>query len=112
MGFVSHVVYIQENVSTLNILVGVLCNTLVHSPELQKSIESLGLKEDALLQQELLDVLQVPSTTEELLEYLFGVSLMVVRLFANARRTIPMLPSRASFSRFPSTCLLTNTLNH
>ncbi|KAK8808829.1 hypothetical protein WA588_004471 [Blastocystis sp. NMH] len=60
--------YIQENVSTLNILVGVLCNTLVHSPELQKTIESLKTKEDVVSQQALLDALQVPYSSEELLD--------------------------------------------
>jgi len=88
----SHVVYIQENVSTLNILVGVLCNTLVHSPELQKTIESLKTKEDVVSQQALLDALQVPSSSEELLEYLHGVSIMCSKIIRERSLENPNAP--------------------
>lgn len=87
-----HVVYIQENVSTLNILVGVLCNTLVHSPELQKSIESLGLKEDVVSQQALLDALQVPSSSEELLEYVSGTNSTCSRIIRERSLDNPNAP--------------------
>lgn len=92
MDSVSHVVYIQENVSTLNILVGVLCNTLVHSPELQKTIESLKIKEDVVSQQALLDALQVPSSSEELLEYLHGVSIMCSKIIRERSLENPNAP--------------------
>lgn len=92
MDSVSHVVYIQENVSTLNILVGVLCNTLVHSPELQKTIESLKTKEDVVSQQALLDALQVPSSSEELLEYLYGVSIMCSKIIRERSLENPNAP--------------------
>ena len=89
---VSHVVYIQENVSTLNILVGVLCNTLVHSPELQKLIESLKAKEDVVSQQALLDALQVPPSSEELLECVSRVRLMRSRIIRERSLDNPNAP--------------------
>lgn len=63
------VAYIQENVSTLNILLGVLCSTLLHSKDIQLAMEFSPQDESEIDRASLLDALGVPPSTDELLEY-------------------------------------------
>lgn len=62
---ISFVAYIKENVSALNILVGVLCNTLVHAPDVQATILNSSSSGN---QSSLFEDLTVPPTCEEMLE--------------------------------------------
>ena len=70
--FLSHfnnIAFIQENVSTLNILLGVLCTTLLKSQEVQPAIHFAIKDEDNEYSNALIfDTFNVPSSIEALLE--------------------------------------------
>lgn len=63
------VAYIRENVSTLNILLGVLCSTLLHSKDIQLAMEFSPQDESEIDRASLLSALNVPPSTDELLAY-------------------------------------------
>ena len=75
---ISFVAYIKENVSTLNILVGVLCNTLVHAPDVQAAIVNSSSDGD---RSSLFEDLTVPPTCEEMLELSLLFVLISSRIF-------------------------------
>ena len=80
---VSFVAYIKENVSAVNILVGVLCNTLVHAPNVQTAIVNSSSDGD---RPSLFKDLMVPPTCEEMLEFVLLSVYIFSRIF-RARAT-------------------------
>ena len=66
---INSIAFIQENVSTLNILLGVLCTTLLNSQEVQPAIHFAMKDENNKYSNELIcDTFNVPSSIEALME--------------------------------------------
>lgn len=82
----SSLVYIQENSAAFNIMVGVLCNALACSPEMQQKVADLGKNNEVLTQSVLMEQFGVPPTVDELLEYCCSLgSTLVIFTIRNPR---------------------------
>lgn len=59
-------------------MVGVLCNALACSPEMQQKVADLGKNNEVLTQSVLMEQFGVPPTVDELLEYCCSLGSILV----------------------------------